>query len=344
MSLSPTHATIGCVSAARQVAKIAAVGGSAAVGLAAAGAGVLTVQAITARREAGPRRTVPPYADGRYGGNRGVSLRLAVLGDSLAAGFGADFAHETPGAILAGRLARHAGRPVVLSTIAVVGARSDHLALQVERALIVRPNVAVILIGANDITHARPLRRQVRLLRSAIISLREEGVAVVLGTCPDLASTTLIRPPARHVVHRQSRRLAAMQTKAALQAGAITVSLGDTLGPEFTARPGELFAADRYHPNAIGYSALGEVLTPAVLSAAGLGLAGLPERYEAPRTERLLTAIDQAVATPGTILSPVNEPEPGERRTLATLLLRRRGRVRQPSSDHETDMVQAELE
>ena len=97
-------------------------GGSAAVGLAAAGAGVLTVQAITARREAGPRRTSPPYADGRYGGTMGVSMRLAMIGDSLSTGLGADFAHETPGALIAQRLAARSGRPVILSTIGVVAA------------------------------------------------------------------------------------------------------------------------------------------------------------------------------------------------------------------------------
>ena len=300
-------------------------GGSAAVGLAAAGAGVLTVQAITARREAGPRRTSPPYADGRYGGTMGVSMRLAMIGDSLSTGLGADFAHETPGALIAQRLAARSGRPVILSTIGVVGARSDGLAPQVDRALITSPHVAVIVIGANDITHARPLRRQVRLLRTAILRLREAGIEVVVGTCPDLGSTSLIRPPARHVVQRQSRRLAALQTRAALQLGATTVSLGDTLGPEFRARPGELFATDRFHPNAEGYAALAEVLTPAVLSAAGFGLAGLPERYEAPRTERILSAIDQAVEVPGTVVAPILQPRPGERRTLTTVLLRRRG-------------------
>ena len=129
----------------------------------------------------------------------------------------------------------------------------------------------------------------------------------------------------RHVVQRQSRRLAALQTRAALQLGATTVSLGDTLGPEFRARPGELFATDRFHPNAEGYAALAEVLTPAVLSAAGFGLAGLPERYEAPRTERILSAIDQAVEVPGTVVAPILQPRPGERRTLTTVLLRRRG-------------------
>lgn len=312
------------MSGVQRAARAAAIGGGAAAAAAATGAGILSAQALTARREAGPRRTSPPYADGRYGGaNRGVSLRLAMIGDSLAAGLGADYGYQTPGALLADRLTERSGRPVVLSTTAIVGARSDSLPGQVARALVTRPTVAVMIIGANDITHFRSLRRSVRRLRAAILELREADVEVVVGTCPDLGTTTLIRPPASNVAHRQSLRLAELQTRAALQLGATTVSLGDTLGPEFKARPGELFAADRYHPNADGYAALAEVLSPAVLSAAGFGLAGLPERYEEPRTERIGTAIGQAVITPGTVIAPIVQPEPNERRTLTTLLLRR---------------------
>ncbi len=320
------------VTTVRQVGKAAVLSGGAVVAAAAAGAGVLTAQGMNARREAGVRRTVPPYADGRYGTSRTrrTSLRLAVLGDSLAAGLGAEYSFETPGAILANQLAQRAGRAVVLTTIATVGARSDHLAAQVERALVVRPSVALIVIGANDVTHFRPLNRQAGLLRTAIVALREAGSQVVVGTCPDVSSSTLFKPPARTVAHRQSRRLAALQTKAALQAGAITVSLVDTLSPEFAARPGELFAADRFHPNSVGYEALAQILWPAVLTAAGLEVAGLPERYNPPRTERIADAIDQAVATPGTVLTPVTTPPPGERRTLATLLARRS--ARNPSS------------
>jgi lysophospholipase L1-like esterase len=314
------------------VAKVVAIGGGAVVGAAATAAGVLTAQGLNARREAGVRRTVPPYADGRYGGNRGVSLRLAVLGDSLAAGLGADYPYQTLGAILADNLSRQAKRPVVLSTIAAVGSRSDHLAAQVERALIVRPHIAVIIIGANDVTHFRPLRRQTKLLRQAIVQLREAGAQVVLGTCPDLSASSLFRPPARTVAHRQSRRLAGLQTKAALQAGAVTVSLADLLAPEFSMRP-ELFAADHFHPSPAGYEALAEVMTPAVLSAAGLGLAGLPEKYHPPRTERLLTAIDEAVATPGTVLAPVTDAASGERRRLTVLLQRRRAPRPAPAAE-----------
>ena len=319
----------------RRVAKTAAFGTGAAVGATAAAAGVLAAQAVAARRAAGPRRTVPPYADGRYGGNHGVSLRLAMLGDSLAAGLGCEHPHETPGALLAERLADRADRPVVLSTIAVVGSRSDHLADQVQRALIIRPTVAVIVIGANDITHFRPLRRQIRLLRRAIITLREERINVVLGTCPDLGSVRIIGPPARQVARRQSRRLAAMQAAAALQAGAIAVSLGDTLGPEFEARPSDLFSQDRYHPNPEGYAALGEVLAPAVIRAAGFDLPGLPTRYDLPRSADLIRAALEAAAIPGTVAEPIQPEGSGARRALARVWRRRR-----PAADPDPDPVE----
>lgn len=312
------------MSTARTIVKSAAVGGGAAIGVLAAGAGVVGTQAIRARRDAGPRRTVPPYSDGRYGQPRGISLRLAMLGDSLATGLGADSPAQTPGAILATRLAERSGRPVVLSTIAMVGARSDSLASQVERAMIIKPNVVVMLVGANDITGFRPLHRQVRKLRSAILALRESGAQVVLGTCPDLSASTLIPAPSNRFAQRQSRRLAAMQTRVALQAGAITVSLADLLSQDFHTRPAEMFAADRFHPSNEGYENVAEVLAPAVLAAAGLGLGGVPARYEPPRTERLTSAIAQAVSRAGTVLQNVPHPPAGERRRLATLLQRRR--------------------
>lgn len=282
------------------------VGGAAAasaVTAAAAAAGVITAQGFAARRAVGVRSTVPPYADGRYGGSHGISLRLAIIGDSLAAGLGAEFPHETPGAIVAEHLTGETGRAVVLSTTAVVGARSEHLLEQIERALIIRPNVAIVIIGANDVTHLIPRRRSVKRLRDGVRRLRESGVNVVVGTCPDLGTVRLIGPPARNVMRRHSRLLARAQTVVALQEGACTVSFGDLLGPEFEARPSELFAADHFHPNAQGYAAVGQVLVPAAIEALGLHRATLPALYEPEITQPLGPAADLAVAEPGTILT-----------------------------------------
>ena len=60
------------------------------------------------------------------------------------------------GAILATALSEVSGRTVTLSNHAVIGAQTVDLDPQIDRALWTRPHVAVIMIGANDVTHLVP--------------------------------------------------------------------------------------------------------------------------------------------------------------------------------------------
>ena len=240
----------------------------------AAALGVLAVQAWEAKRRIGPRRTVPPYADGRYGHGEGTSIRLAVLGDSGAAGLGAVHPDETMGVLLARGLTELAGRPVVLSNHAVVGAQTKDLPAQISRALWTKPHVAMIMIGANDLTHGVPLALSARRLRAAVTRFREAGTQVVVATCPDLGSVQPIPQPLRTVMRRRSRALARAQRAVTLAAGGRPVALGALLGPEFAARPDVMFAADRFHPSPAGYEAAAQALLPEVLAAWRLGESG----------------------------------------------------------------------
>jgi hypothetical protein len=135
----------------------------------------------------------------------------------------------------------------------------------------------VILVGANDVTHRLTPTASVRLLGEAVRRLRDAGVSVVVGTCPDLGSIEPIRPPLRYLAQRWSRQLAAAQTIAAVEAGARTVSLGALIGPDFRTRRGEMFSVDRFHPSAAGYARLAAVLLPSVLAALDLEI-GPPQR------------------------------------------------------------------
>jgi lysophospholipase L1-like esterase len=263
----------------RRIAVAAAKGGGGLLGvgtaLTGAAIGVMVVQARQARRAIGPRRGVPPYADGRYlppgeDTPRGTSLRLAVLGDSGAAGLGAQDAHGTAGGRLAAELAAASHRQVLLTNVAVVGAESGDLAAQVERVLAVRPHVAVIMIGANDVTHLVRPQKSVRLLRQAVQQLRDAGTEVVVGTCPDLGTVRPISSPLRQVVGRMSRELAAAQSIAVDEAGGRPVPLAEILGELFDAAPERFFSADRFHPSAEGYAACAHALLPEVLDAVGL--------------------------------------------------------------------------
>jgi lysophospholipase L1-like esterase len=270
----------------RRIAVAAAKGGGGllGVGTAIAGAaiGVVVVQAALARRAIGPRTAVPPYADGRYlpAGEttaRGTSLRLAVLGDSGAAGLGADEPENTPGAVIARALATAAGRPVLLTNAAAVGAQSTDLAAQVDRILAVRPNVAVIVVGANDITHRVRPQLSVRLLGDAVERLRAAGCETVVGTCPDLGTVKPLAAPLRQFARRMSRELAAAQRIATLEKGGRAVMLGEELGELFDSDPETYFSADRFHPSAAGYTACAHALLPEVLAVLGIASApGIP--------------------------------------------------------------------
>ncbi|MDQ4105055.1 MAG: GDSL-type esterase/lipase family protein, partial [Actinomycetota bacterium] len=99
-------------------------------------------------------------------------LRLALLGDSLAAGLGVDQAEQLPGVVLARGLAEDTGRPVQLDTVAICGCTSRRLGEQVEAALIDPPDVAIVTIGANDVTQRIPPWESARLLRQAVARLR----------------------------------------------------------------------------------------------------------------------------------------------------------------------------
>ena len=63
--------------------------------------------------------------------------------------------------------------------------------------------------------------------------------------------------------------MAAAQTVAVVEAGGRTVSLGDLLGPRFSAEPHVMFSWDRFHPSAAGYAAAASALLPTALAALG---------------------------------------------------------------------------
>ncbi len=256
--------------ARNDAARGAAWAGGALAGAAAAGLGVLVAQGRQAKRRIGRQRWVPPYQDGRLGPVRGTSIRLAILGDSAAAGLGADDAADTVSGVLARGIIAATGRPVTVTNHAVVGAQSADLDRQVTRCLTARPHVAVIIVGANDVTHLTPRPVAARRLKAAMQRLTDAGCAVVIGTCPDLGTIRPVGPPLRHVARRMSRALAESQRRAALQVGATPVSLHGLLGAEFEANAEALFSPDSFHPSGLGYRRIGLVLLPAVLESLGV--------------------------------------------------------------------------
>jgi lysophospholipase L1-like esterase len=260
----------------RKAAAAALLSGGGLSVLAGASIGLVVAEAKLARRTIGPVRHVPPYADGLYGAEVAEPderpLRFAVLGDSTGAGYGVHEAGQTPGALIAEALVEHTGGPVLLRNQARVGACSDRLEEQVDELLEDgpenAPQLAAIMIGANDVTHRMPLREAAGQLGEAVARLRAVGCEVVVGTCPDLGTLRPVQPPLRWLARRWSRQLALLQGQAVTAAGGSSVPIGALLGAEFAERAELLFGPDRFHPSAEGYRAAVAALLPSLASAA----------------------------------------------------------------------------
>ncbi|WP_459972731.1 SGNH/GDSL hydrolase family protein [Nocardioides pyridinolyticus] len=327
---------MGKAGAARKLASAAAYGGGGLSVLGAGLYGVLRAEAAVARKTIGNAEGEPPDPTGYYGrGRPGPAIKVALLGDSSAAGYGVDRVEETPGAVLASGLAERADRRVFLRDVAVVGAKSSDLDTQLDLALPTEPDVAVILIGANDVTHRVLPSASVRHLSEAVRRLHEAGVSVLVGTCPDLGTIKPIAPPLKQVARMWSRRLAAAQTIAVLEQGGRTVSLGSILGPEFAAAPAVLFGPDQFHPSADGYRSLAQVLLPSTLAALGLVPDDEvePEAYRGEGVLPITAAALQAVNVPGTELGGTEVG--GSRRGVRGLWVELRRRRRQPGAEGE---------
>lgn len=244
-----------------------------AVGAAAAVAGtraLLHRQARIARGRIGKPLGEQAVDADRVWGRRheGEPVDLALFGDSIAAGLGAQRRKDTLGARLAKGLARDAHRPVRLHTAAVVGAESSMIAAQIDvLPEDYRPDVAVVIVGGNDVTHRVPVPVAAAHLSAAVERLRGRGAEVVVGTCPDLGALRPVPQPLRALGSRMSRQLADAQAEAARRAGADVVSLRHAVGPFFVTQPDEMFSLDRFHPSALGYRRTAEALLPSVLGA-----------------------------------------------------------------------------
>ena len=276
------------------MAAVAGVVGAAGGGLGYAARELLHRQAETARRIIGkPLGEQAPDADRVWKPSYGNPVDLLLLGDSIAAGLGADIRKETLGGRLSKALAKTLHRSVRLRTGAVVGSESSMLAGQIDALPSdYAADVAVIVVGGNDVTHRVPVTDSVKHLEEAIARLRERGTAVVVGTCPDLGVVTAIPQPLRTLVRNWGLRLAKAQAEQTIKAGGYPVALADLLAPEFLAAPDTMFSADRFHPSAAGYELAARQLLPVLAAALGEWHGGplpdLPEVSAAAESRRFI--------------------------------------------------------
>lgn len=191
------------------------------------------------------------------------ALRLLVLGDSIAHGTGARHPEDTLGRRLAAALTAD-GFDVDLHVRAVPGAVSADLPRQARTSADVGADLALVVIGANDLTRLVPPERAAASLAEALRVLRAAGTDVVLVPAPDMSHVPFVPPAFRPLVQAACAQLRQRQVAVAAATGATVVA---DVNRAFGSDP-SLFAADRFHPSSAGYARIAAALAPAVLDAA----------------------------------------------------------------------------
>jgi lysophospholipase L1-like esterase len=193
-------------------------------------------------------------------------LRLLVLGDSIAYGTGASRAEDTLGRRLSAELTAD-GFDVDLHLLAVPGAVSAQLSLQVRRAEHLDADLAVVVIGANDLARFVPPEQAAASLSSAVRALRARGTDVVLVPAPDMSMVPFVPPTFRPLVRAACVQLQERQAAVVEAAGGSVAGVATEVANAFAADPA-MFSGDRFHPSSAGYARIAAALTPAVLAAA----------------------------------------------------------------------------
>lgn len=236
----------------------AGVAGALLVGL--AGSTVVRIQRI--------RRTAARHAhdldtSGTVGEGLGEPVRLVVLGDSAARGFGLPEASSAFPQQVARRLAAATGRRVAVGSHATDGHRTaDVLAEQVPLLRADAPDAVVVSVGVNDVVGRTPrgvlATATEQLLRG--VEAAADGAVVVFVPCPDLGAAPGFGRALGTVVGWRCRRVAAIQLAVAGRLGVATVPLPR---PDAT-----MFGVDGFHPGASGHAAMAAGVADALVDRA----------------------------------------------------------------------------
>ncbi len=194
-------------------------------------------------------------------------VRLAVLGDSTVAGVGSPTEEESLAVLIGERVAAGLGRAVEVTGYGISGARTATVLADQLPRLAADVDAIVLVVGANDATHATPWRRLREDTEAMLRRAGERAAVVVLAGTPRFHANEIIPEPLRTMVDRYSGLLRGEQRAAVAAVGtARFVDLAAEASPRFLGRP-EATSPDGFHPSPVGYGFWADALAPPVVEA-----------------------------------------------------------------------------
>ncbi len=221
---------------------------------------LLLAQGMGVRKRALILPEAPGPRDGVAG--QGPLLRLLIVGDSSAAGVGAADQDEALAGQLVARLARRF--QVEWRLIARTGATTASTLRHLERVPAGNYDLALVVLGVNDVTHGVPLGRwlaqqaELRGLLHGRFAVRR----VLSSGLPPMGAFPALPQPLRWVMGASARRF-----DRALAEATAAEPFASHLAFDLGLEPG-LMAADGFHPGPAGYALWAEQLAPALAALA----------------------------------------------------------------------------
>jgi lysophospholipase L1-like esterase len=213
--------------------------------------GLWALCAWEARRARAGHRPYTEPLDGTArvaGGLGGAPLRVAWIGDSLAAGLGCDDVADTP-AHLAARLLE---RTVDVTVHAVPGSRAEDV-LQHQLDLVdPYTDLVVLCVGANDVAGSVARSAYARHVDQILAALAP--IPVIMLSLPDMAMPDRIAEPLRSLAGARARWFEAARTRvAARHPHVVSVDIASRPVGVTRSAARRMLSADRFHPGAEGY-------------------------------------------------------------------------------------------
>ncbi len=235
------------------------------------GAGYVAVQI----RRAAHRPDLPSFGNqdisGIFGDPEAPRLRVVAVGDSSLTGPGVDDADDVWLRRLVLSYAAH--HRVELISLGVGGSRArDVLDGQLDAAVALRPDIAVVTVGSNDAIRTEPVGRYAAALEVIVRRLEEVSGAVLLLGMGDLGSIPRLPPALRPYLTRRSRTFDRAGIGVAVaHPRTIKVHARGIMVAAFRADP-SLFAADQFHASAAGHAVFADASAAAFEAAYRIAL------------------------------------------------------------------------
>ena len=200
------------------------------------------------RARGGPRPYEQALPADAVVGPPGAPVRVTWLGDSLAAGLGADDVADTP----AHSVARMLERPVEVRMLAVPGARAEDVLLQQLPLLDRATDLVVVSVGANDV--AAGTAREAYAARLHALLAAVAPVPTIALSLPDMGVPDRLAEPLRTLAGLRAHWFeAARQRVVATHPHVHSVDVASRPVGMTRREARTHLCADHFHPSAEGY-------------------------------------------------------------------------------------------